>query len=426
MQVRSSFSGSIITDQRSFGDISVIDGPNRDGMIASPTMTMNFGIMNAVDYNKNLRSNTKGALNSVLQDSTGSIEQLTSLTEILSAKNIIYDVSKYVLPRVFKKKLLDQGSEIRIGTTSGTVVQELGRGAFGVVVLMNRGNRSAETMAVKAQVAAETLAWEYDLLKKLESRIPKQQTNQTFPFPKALAFASLADGGLMSMTAASESGLNLVDVRNIYQIRLGSSVPELVALHFTSRMLHHLEILHWHGKILHCDVKPDNWVVTVDAADLVLVDFGRAVDLSALANGAMDAMDVKLIGAACEKDMMCVAMRKERPWSFDADSFGLLASLHVLLFGTHIEIEQYGKRWMPKQHLRRYWNRNLLTEIFDTLLNTDEGTLIGSRPRSLRALRKKVDSYLAEQQTKLDSELGCLRRMLPSNRSQIHPVGGKK
>ena len=403
--------------------------PNQT-LIASPTITMNFGLVNAVDYRQAHRGNIKSALSRLRQSASDSIGRVTSLSELMSARHLVYDVPAYVQPRVFKAKLVDRGTEIRIGASSGTVAQELGRGAYGVVVLMNGENQSDGKLAVKGQTDAETLAWEYEILKKVESRIePKlgiqqNRTNRVFPYPKPIAFAALAahSGGIMSMTAASNSGLNLVDVVNVYKVRQGSSVPELIALFYATRMMNHLENLHWHGKILHCDVKPDNWVLA-GVKDLVLVDFGRAVDLAELASPRVDAMDVKLVGEAAEKDMQCVAMRKNRPWSFDADSFGICASLHILLFGDHLEIEQKGKRWMPRKRFRRYWQGELLTEIFDTLLNSDEGTLIGSRPRSLRSLRKKVESYLESETRKLEDELGSLERMLPSNRSHLNPTG---
>lgn len=63
------------------------------------------------------------------------------------------------------------------------------------------------------------------------------------------------------MTAGSKNGMNLVDKSNIYKVREGGPVPELIAMHYTARMLKHIELLHWHGKMLHCDAKPDNWVM---------------------------------------------------------------------------------------------------------------------------------------------------------------------
>ena len=231
------------------------------------------------------------------------------------------------------------------------------------------------------------------------------------------------------MSAASESGLNLVDVVNMYKAKLGENVPELLAIHYTARMLNHLEMLHWHGKILHCDVKPDNWVLCsssgVAASELMLVDFGRSVDLQAIEQNGVDAMDIQLLGVCAEKDMQCIAMRKQRPWSFDADTFGVCASTHVLLFGTHIEIEQIrgSKRWKLKQRMRRYWQGDLWTELFDALLNSDEGALIGSRPLSLKAMRNKLEAHLYSQRKQLEDILNRQARMLPMSRLHLNPTG---
>jgi hypothetical protein len=51
------------------------------------------------------------------------------------------------------------------------------------------------------------------------------------------------------MTAASDSGMTLIDVVNTYKKIMGN-VPELVSIYFTSRMLNHLETLHQSGRVL--------------------------------------------------------------------------------------------------------------------------------------------------------------------------------
>lgn len=182
----------------------------------------------------------------------------------------------------------------------------------------------------------------------------------------------------------------------------------------------------------HCDAKPDNWVLcTSDSAcdgcteeikgsGLMLVDFGRAVDLLAAAKPGTDAMDVILEGSAAEEDMECVAMRKGLGWSFDADTFGVCAGAHALLYSTHIEIDfnQSTKRWMPRKPLRRYWKKDLWTTFFDTLLNLDEvsQTALGSRPGSIRDIRKKMEAHVRSRSSELESLLRHQGRILPSQR----------
>lgn len=152
----------------------------------------------------------------------------------------------------------------------------------------------------------------------------------------------------------------------------------------------------------------------------MLVDFGRAVDMKAAAEQGMDPMDVRLEGSAAEEDMECVAMRKGLSWSFDADTFGLCAGAHVLLYGTHIEIDYSPstRRWMPRKPLRRYWKKDLWNDFFDTLLNLDElsQTALGSRPGSLRDLRKKLEAHLRSRSSELESLLRHQARILPSQR----------
>jgi len=43
--------------------------------------------------------------------------------------------------------------------------------------------------------------------------------------------------------------MNLVTLVNAYK-KLGEHTPEVVAMNYTARMLKHLELLHWHAKVL--------------------------------------------------------------------------------------------------------------------------------------------------------------------------------
>ena len=185
----------------------------------------------------------------------------------------------------------------------------------------------------------------------------------------------------------------------------------------------------------HCDVKPDNFVLSapqsskyehgdIPLSDLTLVDFGRAIDLSQYSQDEdEDVRNVLISGSAVSKDMQCVAMRTQRPWSYDIDTYGILGSAHVLLYGTHMEIRK-GRdgKWRPNTTLKRYWQQDLWKEIFETLLNLDElGTAIGSRSSNLRALRRKINVYLKSEGV-AEKLLSLLKRqagMLPDSREKI-------
>jgi hypothetical protein len=430
---RSRDSGAILTDGAAFGDISLIETDATRSHL-SPTMTGTETFSNAfakVDYKALHKANVCSAIRSLDKQARHASNGVpfagpeTDLALMLSKEGNIVASRTQNMPVGLKRKASAKGAEIKVGSRTGVVKHELGRGSYGVVVLLDAAQQGV--IAVKAQCPTDCLAWEYVLMKRLQER-----TKNHAPFPKPLSFVSLSDGALLSMSVGSQNGMNLVDINNVYQVNEGGPVPELIALHYTARMLKHIETLHWHGKMLHCDVKPDNWVMMasnsaysgctelVEASDLMLVDFGRAIDLTAAAKEGVDPMDVKLSGHAAAEDMACAAMRMNLGWSFDIDTFGICASAHVLLYGSHIEMDivRPSKRWKLRKRLRRYWQNELWTEIFDTLLNLDDisQTAIGSRPRSLRLLRGKFEAHLGTRAKELESLLKHQARILPNRR----------
>lgn len=180
----------------------------------------------------------------------------------------------------------------------------------------------------------------------------------------------------------------------------------------------------------HCDVKPDNWVLTqsdrvaydsIIGSDLCLIDFGRAIDLLDMtkSSGTDDeVMNKRFVGPSCVKEMMCVAMRKGLPWSFDADTFGICACVHVLLFSCHIQVEEDEKgEWMPQESFEGLMYASYWDELFRALLNLDPETqvAIGSRPHSLRQLRKKIENKCSDEDI-LHSELRRQASLLPNAR----------
>lgn len=205
---------------------------------------------NAINYTITHEHDSRVALRSLQASSLVPNSRIT-LQRLLSSSYNSFHLPHIVLPRIFRKRnTIPSNIELSIGKYSGFVSSELGRGAYGIVVLMESEEGDDKSLlAVKAQTPTSCLALEYTILCRLMERLSPKQ-DRLYPFPRPLSFLSLADGGIFSMTAGSKSGLNLIDLANIYTIKLGESVPELLVLHYTSRMLKHIELLHWYGKIL--------------------------------------------------------------------------------------------------------------------------------------------------------------------------------
>ena len=191
------------------------------------------------------------------------------------------------------------------------------------------------------------------------------------------------------MSSASSSGVNLVDLVNAYLVKK-EPIPELIVIHYTSRMLLHLETLHCTGKILHNDVKPDNWVVSGDnGKDVTLVDFGRSVDLVKAGKG--DHLSVLFTGNEAAQDMACPPMRRDEPWAFETDAYGLASSSYLLLYSAHLDIvETADGKWTPVKKLRRYWWGYGWNRIFGDLINAKSNEI----PALMRSIRQEFDDYL--------------------------------
>jgi hypothetical protein len=173
------------------------------------------------------------------------------LYSLLISGGKIFRLPNEVLPKQLQRKRSVCNFEVSVGKHKGIIRKELGRGAYGVIFLVIcPGKEEDNAIAVKVQTPTDSLAWEFEVLQRLEHRMSLHFPGGWHGFPRPLSFISLADGGIMSMTAASVSGLNLVDLSNFYKLTLGEPVPEIIAMHYTSLALMIIEKLHCCGKIL--------------------------------------------------------------------------------------------------------------------------------------------------------------------------------
>lgn len=395
------------TKEPCFGDISMIEDEKTSNFQIMDENAASASSSTAIDYLLQHRDDLECAMRKCLSSAAKSRSQYE-----------IFDYRKKSMPKALLKKSFTSGTNIELSRgESLIIVNELGRGACGVVLLCN--DESDNSDALKIQAPIGSLAHEYSLLLHLEDRIEPDACG-FYPFPRSRALYAYSEGGLFSMTAGSDSGMNIIDVVNTYK-KITGNVPELIAIYYTSRMLKHLEALHLDGKVLHCDVKPDNWVLTSSSkdrsdADLMLVDFGRSVDLERVARRGSDPLKTQFKGSIAAEDMECVAMRKGLSWGVDLDFYGIAASSFLLLFGSHMEVTQDRStgKWRPHKSFRRYWQRELWTLLFDTLLNFDSST----DKYAVGDIRIAFDEYMNEKDIKreITSHLSQLYTHLPKRR----------
>jgi checkpoint serine/threonine-protein kinase len=104
----------------------------------------------------------------------------------------------------------------------------------------------------------------------------------------------------------------------------------------------------------------------------------------------------------------CIEMRDGRPWTYQADYFGLAGIVYCMLYGKYIEAssimpvtQQQPQQVNDPQYkivtvFKRYWQAELWTRLFDVLLNPCSVRPDGALPVSdtLALLRAEMETWL--------------------------------
>jgi len=278
-----------------------------------------------------------------------------------------------------------------------------------------------ESHRVAIKVVKPHNIWEFRMLHKAHECLPTRLRSSVI-YPQALY--TFCDESFLVLDLCTQG--SLLDIINhagpAGVSQQGACLDELLVMFFTIEFLRLLEGLHSTG-IIHGDLKIDNclvrledvpggaslWAAQYDPAGaggwhckgIKLIDFGRAIDTRMFPRGqafvaewAIDARD-------------CVEMREGRPWTYQADYFGLAGIVYCMLYGKYIEASSVvpvappkGGEGIPRYKLaagfKRYWQADLWSRLFDVLLNPCLVRPDGALPLSdtLALLRAEMEEWL--------------------------------
>lgn len=330
-----------------------------------------------------------------------------------------------------------------------TLKRELGTGAFAPVYLVENSAPDDESeneenavatmgkgaFAINSRQNVEALKmedpptpWEFHMMRVSHSRLgPQHRASASLSYAHEMHL--YRDEAFLFLPFHPNG--TLLDVINFFRAEPSGVMDEQLAMFFSIELMRTVEALHTKS-VLHGDVKPDNCLLRLDnlvgeyqqerhnqqplssqwradgsggwdSRGVVLVDFGRAIDMRAFVP------DVQFIADWKATFQDCAEMREGRPWTWQIDYHGLAGTIHCLLFGKYIEtvrcdqggLTRGGRRYRIRESLKRYWQIELWSECFEVLLNpttfleAEEGNKMPVL-RSMRSVREKMERWLED------------------------------
>lgn len=305
-----------------------------------------------------------------------------------------FTVSSKEVPRIVSNASVNLG-----GNEIFNVEKSIGSGAFAKVFLAKKfgdnDDNDFETddeSSVVLKVQEISIEWEFYVSKQLQKRMREcgcsKELQAMFMDPIA---AFVYSNSSVLVDKYNPLG-TILDMVNKYKMEK-KTMEEGVLFYYTIALLRIIETLHSCG-IIHGDIKPDNFLVldsedTLDCACLKLIDFGRSVDMTLFPAGTTFTTN------CYTEDFQCIEMKEGRPWTTQVDMYGLLGTIHCLLFLDYMKVSQDKMgRWKTTKPFKRYWNP-IWGRLFDSLLNIPSC----EKQPSLKDFREEFEQFfLADEE----------------------------
>jgi len=307
------------------------------------------------------------------------------------------DMKLHLLPHIVPDHNLVIGDDVF------SVTDFVGEGGFARVFSANwdTGPPGQQDMVLKIQMPVND--WEWYCLNALHSRYqklshPLKDENRGWQggFMSSVRCYSYRDGNILA-TEYQRMG-TLLDLVNLTKAA-DKQIIEPLALHLMAELLGLMELVH-SARIVHADIKPDNFLVrhtpaTKAETSLQLIDFGKALDLSVSSDD----------GDSRETD----TNTEGRTGKYHLDYFGIAGCAYCLLFGSYLEVTTAKDRWVIKGTLRRWWQVKMWNEFFDDMLNPK-----GEEKKCLPSLMKWREKFtkLLDQSEELRNGLNKAREVV--------------
>ncbi|THH20723.1 hypothetical protein EW146_g665 [Bondarzewia mesenterica] len=323
---------------------------------------------------------------------------------------------------------------ISLGNRRFQVYEKVGEGGFGAVYAakdisskpesddsdeddFDEEDDEDEINRVALKVVKPRNLWEFHVLRKIHRTLPVRLRTSIIS-PRAL-YAFRDESFLVLDLCTQGTLLEIINRANTAGIsQQGACLDELLVAFFTIEFLRLLEGLHIAG-FIHGDLKIDNCLIRLDDVPgsavaawsgtydpsggggwsykgIKMIDFGRTIDTSMFPHGQTFIAEWQTDARDCSE------MREDRPWTYQADYFGLAGIVYCMLYGKYIEASSVVPvPGSPGRHklstpFKRYWQTDIWTRLFDILLNPCLVRPDGRLPLSdeLAQVRGELETWL--------------------------------
>uniref|UniRef100_A0A1I8NXI7 Protein kinase domain-containing protein n=1 Tax=Stomoxys calcitrans TaxID=35570 RepID=A0A1I8NXI7_STOCA len=307
-----------------------------------------------------------------------------------------YKIVQTPLPKIANTRQLSLGDGIQFN-----IDKEIGRGSYGSVYKASDAATGA-VVALKFQKPANT--WEIYICDQVLKRI---QSPNILPGLMDISTAIIAPNASIIATEFSPFG-SLLDINNKVRQATTKVMHESLVMHFSAQICNIIRHLH-QNKIIHADIKPDNFLLMrVPSTDLHfpslrLIDFGCAIDMTLFP----DSDKTKFRKVIQTDGFTCIEMQEGRSWSYETDLFCIAGTVHVMLFGEYMQLQKRGDTWDIKQKLPRYLKKHVWTQFFGDMLNIKSDKL-----PDLNEMRNIFEEEAARMDSELQKQMRALSNIL--------------
>ena len=348
----------------------------------------------------------------------------------------------------------DEETVINLEEKSFRVSRKLGEGGFGAVFAARMVTKSSgedeedpdtdedddgddDNSWVALKIVKPRNLWEFHVLRRIHRILPAP-LRRSIITPHAL-YAFRDESYLLLELCPHGSLLDAVNRAGSAGIsQQGACLDDLLVFFFTIELLRFLEGMHATG-FIHGDLKIDNCLLRLEELPggasslsgiyqpngeggwkyrgIKVIDFGRTIDTSLFPARHSFTADWPT------DDRDCFEVREGRPWTYQTDYFGLAGIMYCMLYGKYIEASSVTHApdstdsepiYKIATPFKRYWQTDILTRLFDMLLNPCRVREDRSLPicEELGSIRVEMEGWLQSNCNRSSNTLkGLLKKV---------------